>query len=141
MTAVCVDCIAEGVTTARPAPYGGPRTPRCKTHDRARRRRRSAQAHAGMIERTYGITGKQYAILLAYQSWVLGNPPGTCALCGVARGVTKRLAVDHDHKTGRVRGILCGPCNKDVVGRLGIEALKRAVRYLEDPPGQILEQR
>jgi Recombination endonuclease VII len=135
---VCVDCIAEGVTTYRPTPGGGVRTPRCATHTRARRKRQSAQAHAAMIQRTYGITDEQYQILLAYQSTVLGNPPGTCAICGIANGKTKRLAVDHDHKTGRVRGVLCGPCNKDVIGRLGVDALLRAVDYLLSPPGEIL---
>lgn len=136
---VCVDCIVEGVETYRPTPYGGPRSPRCDTHARTERRRQSARAHAAMIMRTYGITDEQYRLLLAYQSQTLGNPPGTCAICGVANGKTKRLAVDHDHKTGKVRGILCGPCNKDVIGRLGVDALERAVEYRKNPPGKILD--
>jgi Recombination endonuclease VII len=139
MKPVCVDCIAEGVTVYRPTPGGGPRTPRCATHTRAKRKRVSARKHGRMIERTYGITDEQYRLLLAYQSARLGNPPGTCAVCGVANGRTKRLAVDHDHKTGQVRGILCGPCNKDVIGRLSVDALQRAINYLIDPPGEILD--
>ena len=139
MAPTCVDCIADGVTAVRPIKGGGPRTPLCATHVRARRKKRSVQAHAAMIKRTYDLTPEQYRILLAYQSQVLGNPPGTCPICGRATGRTKRLAVDHDHETGRVRGVTCGWCNHDVLGRLDLAAFKRAVRYLEDPPGKILE--
>lgn len=131
----CKDCVAEGRPLTRLAPHPGPR---CVTHWRVEKKRRSANSHSRMIERTYRITGEQYWILLAFQSAVLGNPPGTCAICGRATGKTKRLAVDHDHETGAVRGVLCGPCNKDVLGRLDLAALKRAVKYLEDPPGRIL---
>ena len=46
---------------------------------------------------------------------------GTCALCSkpemvIQNGKVKRLALDHDHETGRVRGLLCTQCNR----RLGV---------------------
>lgn len=44
-----------------------------------------------------------------YQEW-LDFQEGVCALCKSPPG-DKFLAVDHDHKTGDVRGLLCGPCN------------------------------
>jgi len=49
----------------------------------------------------YGITPEQYDGMLARQG-------GVCALCG---GTMERPVVDHCHQTGRVRGILCHPCN------------------------------
>lgn len=49
----------------------------------------------------YGITPEQYDGMLARQGRV-------CALCG---GTMERPVVDHCHQTGRVRGILCHPCN------------------------------
>ncbi|HDR9290545.1 TPA: hypothetical protein QDB46_005754 [Burkholderia multivorans] len=49
----------------------------------------------------YGMTPSQYDDLLKNQN-------GLCALCG---GLMERPVIDHCHQTGRVRGILCHPCN------------------------------
>lgn len=55
-----------------------------------------------------------------------------CALCGKhSSEFKKRLAVDHDHKSNKVRGLLCFRCNKYVLGRMTLEAAKRVVAYLE----------
>jgi hypothetical protein len=51
-----------------------------------------------------GITGSEYAVMLACQS-------ERCAICRRQCGTGRRLAVDHDHATGRVRGLLCFRCN------------------------------
>lgn len=132
----CIDCIAEGVTNPRPAPNPGPR---CSTHHRAARNRARINTHARKVEVGYGITGEQYWALYEAQG-------GKCALCRVATGKTKRLAVDHDHacteghdpKRGCpkcVRGLCCGPCN-EILGRWGVEALIRALNYRFDPPAR-----
>lgn len=79
--------------------------------------------------REYGITMEQFYELKRQQG-------GVCAICGrVAPGTygnNKELHVDHDHRTGRIRGLLCPPCNK-ALGLLGdtLEQLKKAVAYLE----------
>jgi hypothetical protein len=57
---------------------------------------------------------------------------GCCALCGAARAV---LSVDHDHETGRVRGLLCNRCNL-FVGQLEMamraDLLRDALAYVTD---------
>jgi hypothetical protein len=56
--------------------------------------------HAKLM-RTYGISLEQYQALATKQG-------GRCAICKTA---TKRLVVDHDHKSNQVRGLLCAQCN------------------------------
>ena len=75
------------------------------------------------IKRLYGITLEQFETLLK-------NQGGGCAICGKEKK-KYRLAIDHDHKTGRVRGILCSPCNR-ALGILGdsIDGLQKATQYL-----------
>jgi hypothetical protein len=124
-TPVCVDCLAEGVTTARSI-VSGSRKPRCHTHTRAAKKRAKLNAHGRMVEKTYGITAEQYWALYDAQG-------GRCAICRWASGKTKRLAVDHDHDTGRVNGLLCGRCNQNR-GFYGNDSLVRWLEYNLDPP-------
>jgi hypothetical protein len=56
-----------------------------------------------MLKRKYGITLEQYNVLLQ-------NQKNKCALCYRSQGKTA-LHVDHDHKTLKVRGLLCHQCN------------------------------
>ncbi len=87
------------------------------------RARRYALAQDARRLREFGLPKGQYAAMLAAQG-------GACALCGErASGTAKSgkpiaLHVDHDHATGRIRGLLCGKCN-------------RAIGYLRDDPALI----
>jgi hypothetical protein len=55
--------------------------------------------------RRYGLTEEQYQALLL-------KCAGRCVLCGLDFEVAKGIAaIDHCHKTGVVRGVLCGSCN------------------------------
>ncbi len=55
-----------------------------------------------------------------------------CGVCSKPESSFKnRLSVDHNHKTGQVRGLLCYRCNKFIVGRHTLETATRLVQYLE----------
>lgn len=89
---------------------------------------RSDISHARNIARKYGITGEQYLALYKFQG-------GKCAICRRATGRTRRLSVDHDHKTGKVRGLLCRACN-NMLGHLLDDpaSFRLAALYLEVTP-------
>jgi hypothetical protein len=121
----CVDC-PPGLR--RPARKPGPR---CVTHQRDRRKRLSEARWARHIWVTYELTPEDYYAILEVQA-------GVCYICERANGRTKKLSVDHNHATGEVRGLLCGPCNRDVLGHLrdSTEALQRGIDYLTNPPAR-----
>lgn len=113
--------------SARPAPNPGPR---CATHWRAERKRRATESHARRVNAVYGLQPGQYEQLFEGQG-------RHCAICLRANGKTKRLAVDHNHKTGEVRGLLCGPCNSMLAhARDEPDMFHRARHYLIDPPSR-----
>ena len=76
--------------------------------------------------RNFDMSIDDYELLLAFQD-------GVCAICS-RPPKTIRLAVDHDHKTGHVRGLLCGNCNRTLHERLTIAWLESAYDYLDTPP-------
>ena len=60
------------------------------------------------LERMYGITSKEYNEMLLKQK-------DCCAICGVNKSELKKpLFVDHNHKTKKVRGLLCANCNSSL---------------------------
>jgi hypothetical protein len=74
------------------------------------------------LERKYGLVQHEYETMFVAQR-------GRCAICELR---PDRLYVDHDHATGRVRGLLCPNCNF-AVGELGDDPQRcdAAARYLE----------
>ena len=76
------------------------------------------------LKRNYGITIEQYDALLVKQN-------GLCAICQNVSG-RKKLSVDHDHQTGKVRGLLCNPCNLSLGGfKDRSKLLAQAIIYLD----------
>ena len=80
----------------------------------------------------YGLSKEQYETMVKDQD-------GKCAICKKEekekdgqRGTALNLSVDHCHKTGKVRGLLCRQCNIGI-GRLqeSIEVLQSAIDYLK----------
>ena len=73
--------------------------------------------------KSFGITEEAYAQMLAQQG-------GVCAICSSDPG-DKRLAIDHCHTTGKVRGLLCAECNHGIGKfRDSLTLLERAHGYL-----------
>ena len=62
-------------------------------------------AWARQLKRNYGITPDDYNRMFEEQN-------GVCAGCKQHNETGTKFCVDHDHKTGKVRGLLCGPCNR-----------------------------
>lgn len=116
---VCKQC---GAPDAR---FPGPRCFRCH---KARRRAMSAVEHGRRVTATYDLPAGGYDALLIAQG-------GRCAICW-AKPRRRRLAVDHDHQTGEVRGLLCDRCNRRLLGLWNLAALRRAVAYLTQPPAR-----
>ena len=89
---------------------------------------RKAASHEAYVLKTYGLKAGQYQALHEAQG-------GVCYICQRATGKTKKLAVDHDHRTGFVRGLTCGPCNSLLAHiRDDIQTAHRIVEYLVNPP-------
>lgn len=67
---------------------------------------------------------------MPYEEWVelYGE---RCGICGRERSEQRRLDRDHDHKTGRPRGLLCHRCNRALPDWIGLDWLRSAVAYLE----------
>lgn len=80
--------------------------------------------------RTYGISEEEYSLLLSQQK-------GVCKIClqpgtgPTVRGASSNLCVDHDHATGKIRGLLCRECNAGL-GKFkdDVERLRNAANYL-----------
>ena len=79
----------------------------------------------GWIRSVYKLSEEQLLKLFVDQK-------GNCALCNVDLETVKKWVIDHDHETGKVRGILCWRCNHGL-GQFGdsLDLLKLAVRYME----------
>ena len=83
------------------------------------------------LQYAYGISLAEYDAMLEAQD-------GVCALCGKTPEENgHRLFVDHDHETGRIRGLLCRVCNASL-GGLGdtLEAIERVLDYLIARPNE-----
>lgn len=78
-----------------------------------------------LLKKKYGLTLDQFDELLASQH-------GACAIC-LREQVGMRLHIDHDHSTGKIRGLLCSNCNTGL-GMFGdsVDGLIAAIQYLEE---------
>jgi len=83
----------------------------------------------------------KFGITLEDFNRMVESQDGLCAICEgenvKIRGIIVALAVDHNHKTGKVRGLLCNGCNTSLGRFKTIAMLKKAIKYLEETDGDI----
>lgn len=70
------------------------------------------------------------ALELSYEEYIALQGGEFCGICGF-EPKDRRLDRDHDHGTGKPRGLLCPRCNLQLPNRCTIEWLRSAVAYLE----------
>lgn len=112
-----------------------PNTPRKvpeKVSDKVRKEKLEKARERNLLRR-YGITLDQYNEMLEKQEH-------SCGLCGRHESEFKtRLAVDHNHVTGEIRGLLCSYCNHRVVGRhRDPELIRKLYEYLLKETGMFV---
>ena len=117
-TAVCAEC---GPVSIRPK--GSRRIWRCVNGIREAKGSSRGDVFAQLLKKKYGITRAVFAETLIAQT-------GRCAIC--TDPLTAQLQCDHDHETGRFRGLLCGRCNRGLrVFMDDPNRLRAAAAYLD----------
>lgn len=94
------------------------------------RRERSKNPKYKLIQRKYKL--KKFGITLEYYEQMIKEQNNCCAICKTSQEkLTKLLSIDHDHKTGKVRGLLCGKCNR-ALGYFNdnIKTIEKAIEYV-----------
>jgi len=97
-----------------------------KARKKAYREKNREKIRSKDLKRNFGISLHEYNLMSTEQK-------DKCACCGIHQNeLTKKFAVDHDHDTGLIRGLLCNNCNL-AIGKLGdnLEGVMKALNYLE----------
>ncbi len=96
-----------------------------KAAGRTWRAKNPLKVQLGKIKSKYGLLPGDFAVMYTMQN-------GNCAICGEPEETAGTLHVDHCHKTGEVRALLCGGCNTSLGGFKDSPALLiLAAKYLE----------
>lgn len=138
----CHDCEKEWIRKYHQSPQGkkkrkewvGENKERIEEYKRlyrddAIKKERSKVYHrARLLKESFNMTVDDYMVMYENQS-------GRCAICGsetANNGKRKNFCVDHDHETGKVRGLLCHNCNVSVgLMKESPSLLRKAADYLD----------
>ena len=129
----CSGCLAldkENGAAARVAnPISRDRQDKVNAQQRRWVKENPSTVRARYLRKTYGLTPAKWEAIFVAQG-------RRCGICGRTepdgRDKTRAWHTDHDHVSGKVRGILCGGCNMGL-GCFGdsVEAIRGAMRYLK----------
>jgi len=109
----CKKCLAKDARNWRKANPAKHRASRWKAN------------HQSHLKRRFGLTPAEYDALVAQSD-------GLCGICRKPETRARRIALDHDHATGEIRGFLCSGCNL-LLGNAkdSIDLLEQAIQYLK----------
>lgn len=120
----CATCVAKYQANRRNGP---------KRQSILEEKRKYSQAHPEIKRNSDYI--KKYNITLEDYNSKLLSQSGCCAICGANNpnnNQHKHLYVDHNHTTGKIRGLLCNPCNNTIgYSKEDINRLAKAIEYLK----------
>ena len=106
-----------------------------KSPKRVESAERYKKSHKGVQNRRRGALSSKYRITEQRYFEILEKQIGLCAICGSdspRRKGSKNFAIDHNHTTMEVRGLLCHPCNVMIgLAKDNIEVLEMAIKYLK----------
>lgn len=97
-------------------------------------RENKARRHAYHLKRKYGLTVEQV-------EFTFGSQGRKCGICGADEpgGRFNLWQIDHDHKTGKFRGVLCWRCNQLLgYARDSIQILGLSMKYLKGEQNVII---
>ena len=120
----CKECCRESSSN------WGRKNRKHKTLNERRRRAANPMIDKEAPLKKLGLTFEDYQRMLKIQN-------GVCKICGKPekvkrKGKFKRLAIDHNHKTGHLRGLLCSKCNMLIgLAQENIHILEEAIKYLK----------
>lgn len=121
---LCTNCFKNKVFT-----YESGKEP----NNRKARRRDKRARRIEQVAVTYGLSEQEYMALIEKQA-------NRCAICG-SKDEGKVLCVDHDHNTGKVRGLLCHNCNVGLGNfKDNSEVLASAIGYLNIHGQSVVEK-
>lgn len=90
----------------------------------ARRPKKRVSPHARVLRDTSYETAETLSMTLH------GGERGSCGVCGRPRG-ERNHDRDHDHKSGKFRGLACWKCNRELLRGHTVETLQACLAYLE----------
>ena len=95
----------------------------CKNYYQKNKKNSKVNNRKNHLKRNYNLTIKEYNKILKKQG-------GVCAICR-NKGNGKALSVDHNHQTGKIRGLICSSCNLTLgYAKENVDRLENCIEYL-----------